>query len=60
MARLFNPRRQRWERHFRWRGPLLVGLTAAGRATIAVLDINNSDRLELRQYLIVTDRFDED
>jgi hypothetical protein len=37
---LFNPRRHRWKRHFRWDGPLLVGKTAAGRATIAALRIN--------------------
>jgi hypothetical protein len=33
---LFNPRRQRWKRHFTWDGPWLVGLTPCGRATIAV------------------------
>jgi hypothetical protein len=36
---LFNPRRQQWARHFRWNGPIVVGRTAAGRATIAVLRI---------------------
>src|SRR5919198_2019680 len=25
---LFNPRRHRWARHFRWEGPVLVGRTA--------------------------------
>jgi hypothetical protein len=29
---LFNPRRQRWSRHFEWDGPRLVGLTPCGRA----------------------------
>jgi hypothetical protein len=37
---LFNPRRQKWSRHFRWDGPVLVERTAVGRATIAVLQIN--------------------
>src|SRR5947209_18194836 len=37
---LFNPRRHKWARHFRWDGPELVGLTPAGRATVAVLEIN--------------------
>jgi hypothetical protein len=37
---LFNPRRQRWSRHFRWDGPLLVGRTTIGRTTIRVLQIN--------------------
>jgi len=49
---LFNPRRDRWEKHFRWDGPILVGRTATGRTTIAVLQINNDDRVELRQVLI--------
>jgi len=30
---LFNPRRQRWHRHFAWRGARLIGLTPCGRAT---------------------------
>src|SRR5258708_5727286 len=25
---LFNPRRHKWGRHFRWEGPVLVGRTA--------------------------------
>jgi hypothetical protein len=35
---LFNPRRQKWKRHFSWDGPRLVGRTAVGRATIAVFE----------------------
>jgi hypothetical protein len=54
---LFNPRRQRWQRHFRWDGPRLVGLTACGRATIAVLNINMPHRIDLRDLLIAGDRF---
>src|SRR5439155_7699089 len=54
---LFNPRRQRWHRHFRWDGPRLFGLTACGRATIAVLNINRPHRIDLRELLIVTGRF---
>jgi hypothetical protein len=51
VVRLFNPRRQRWNRHFEWRGVVLVGLTATGRATIAVLDINHPQRIQLRREL---------
>src|SRR5687767_13135344 len=36
---LFHPREQKWARHFRWRGATLMGRTAIGRATIAVLAI---------------------
>ena len=52
VVRLFDPRRQNWKRHFEWRGPVLVGRTQIGRATIAVLNINDPRRLELRQVLM--------
>jgi hypothetical protein len=49
---LFNPRRQKWQQHFRWRGAVLLGRTPTGRVTVAVLNINDSFRLELREALI--------
>jgi hypothetical protein len=49
---LFNPRRHKWARHFRWQGPNLVGLTPVGRTTIAVLKINEHFRVEVREGLI--------
>src|SRR5262245_8985141 len=49
---LFNPRRQRWSRHFVWRGAWLVGLTPCGRVTVDVLSINAPHRVELRELLI--------
>ena len=49
---LFNPRRHKWSRHFRWDGPQLVGRTAIGRVTVAVLRINDPFRVELRAGLI--------
>jgi hypothetical protein len=33
-VRLFNPRQQDWSDHFRFSSPAIVGLTAAGRATV--------------------------
>jgi HNH endonuclease len=57
---LFNPRRQRWERHFSWAGPQLVGLTACGRATIAVMSINAKHRLDLRELLMEAGLFPPD
>jgi len=54
---LFHPRRQRWNRHFRWRGARLVGKTNCGRATIRVLNINAADRVHLRQILIALGEF---
>jgi hypothetical protein len=52
IVRLFNPRRDRWAEHFRWRGPQLIGLTPIGRATIRVLAINHPDAVRLRRELI--------
>lgn len=52
VVRLFDPRRQRWHDHFRFDGPLIVGRTGVGRATVAVLAMNASDRVELRSELI--------
>jgi hypothetical protein len=49
---LFNPRRHKWIRHFRWEGPYLVGCTPVGRVTVAVLKINDPFRVELRIGLI--------
>jgi hypothetical protein len=49
---LFNPRRMKWTRHFRWDGLLLVGRTSVGRATIEVLKINDDDYVETRDALI--------
>lgn len=49
---LFNPRRMKWDRHFRWDGPILIGRTALGRGTIAVLNINDEDYVNTRSALI--------
>jgi hypothetical protein len=54
---LFNPRRQRWGRHFRWHGPVLVGRTQTGRATVAVLAVNDPAFVALRKALIADDLF---
>lgn len=52
IVRLFDPRRQKWKRHFEWNGPILEGKTLIGRATIRVLQINLDIRVALRQSLI--------
>lgn len=49
---LFNPRRHKWSRHFRWEGPMLVGLTPTGRATVNVLEMNLDYRVSFRRTLI--------
>jgi HNH endonuclease len=42
-VRLFNPRRQRWARHFLWSddGTRIIGRTACGRATVVALQLNH-------------------
>jgi hypothetical protein len=52
LTKLFNPRRHKWARHFRWNGPYLVGRTAVGRVTIVVLAMNDPDVIEVREALI--------
>lgn len=52
VVRLFDPRRQSWARHFEWFGAVLAGRTQTGRATVAVLNINDPKRVELRQMLM--------
>jgi hypothetical protein len=49
---LFNPRKDRGDDHFTWRGPTLLGKTKIGRATIDVLQINEVERVEFRRMLI--------
>jgi len=42
--RLFNPRRDKWEKHFRWNyaRTQVIGLTAIGRTTIMTLQLNHT------------------
>lgn len=49
---LFNPRRDRWSRHFELLGVEQVGRTLIGRATVALLQMNAPRRLERRAALI--------
>ena len=57
IVRLFHPRKDRWNRHFSWKFPLLIGRTGVGRATIAVLEINHDEILGLRDALFSEGRF---
>lgn len=49
---LFNPRQMSWSEHFRWDDVLLVGLTPAGRATVAALQMNHDLMLAIREEQI--------
>jgi hypothetical protein len=60
LYRLFNPRKQNWNRHFRWKGAVLVGKTMTGKVTVQVLNINDPTRVMLRQNLQLEGRFPPD
>lgn len=50
---LFNPRHQQWNDHFQLHGDgTLTGGTAAGRATIRLLKLNDPERVQERVGLI--------
>lgn len=53
---LFHPRRQRWQDHFRWAGPRVLGLSATGRATVAALRMNRPLILAIREEEILRGR----
>ena len=51
---LFNPRRQRWSRHFAWSEDfmVIVGRTTTGRATVMSLHMNRPELLNVRRLLL--------
>jgi len=51
VVRLFHPRKDRWEEHFRinTRRGEIEGLTAVGRATVAQLEMNNEIQVAARR-----------
>jgi hypothetical protein len=46
---LFDPRGMEWDDHFHWDDVTIFGVTAVGRTTVRVLDMNSPDRLDLRR-----------
>lgn len=59
-AFLYDPRSDTWDEHFRWQGPYLVGITDTGRATLTLLQINDSHRVAHRRQLILEGVFPPD
>jgi hypothetical protein len=51
LTRLFHPRRDRWNEHFRVEGARIVGQTAVGRTTVWLLEMNSEILLSLRAGL---------
>ncbi len=54
---LFHPREQQWTRHFRLNGARIEGVTARGRATVALLHMNDAERVTHRVGLITLGRY---
>lgn len=48
---LFNPRRQHWNRHFKWSDDFgeIIGKTICGRATIEILQMNRPRIVRIRR-----------
>jgi hypothetical protein len=49
IARLFHPRLDEWNEHFRWEGEYLTGLTPTGRITEETLALNRPNIVEIRR-----------
>lgn len=54
LAKLFNPRTDLWSEHFAWNRVELTGLTAIGRVTIRILNMNAPERLRTRKLLFAS------
>lgn len=57
IVRLFHPRQDEWFDHFRLVGELIFGKTPTGRATVALLRLNDPARIKLRSVLIRAGEF---
>ena len=51
LARVFNPRNQQWDKHFKIENTRIGGLTPTGRATARLLQMNVEERTDLRAEL---------
>ncbi len=52
IVRLYHPRQDQWNEHFRYQESVLIGKTDIGRTTIGVLAINLPIRVAARAELI--------
>lgn len=52
LTRLFHPRTDDWDEHFRWDGHILTGRTPIGRTTVAVLAMNHPIARAMRAALM--------
>jgi len=59
LSRLFNPRQNRWEYHFRLRDAIIEPVSAIGRVTVRLLRLNAAERTAERQLLRELGRYPE-
>ncbi len=52
ITNLFNPRTDDWNEHFAQVGIEIIGLTASGRCTVQLLNMNDEDRLRVREAML--------
>ncbi len=52
LQRLFHPRRDQWENHFRLQGGTITALTGIGRVTLRLLQMNRAERVQERELMI--------
>jgi len=52
LVRLYNPRAQRWDDHFRMEDANIFGRTPEGRATVELLRLNSYERIAEREELL--------
>ncbi|MBI3363237.1 MAG: HNH endonuclease [Chloroflexi bacterium] len=57
LTSLFNPRSDRWSDHFALDGGRLRPLTATGRVTVDILQLNHPERVEERMALAEVGRY---
>jgi hypothetical protein len=57
LVRLYDPRKDRWEEHFRLAGPVVEPLTGIGAATAQLLRLNVTDRVVERKLLQSLNRY---
>ena len=54
---LFHPRTDNWDDHFERLGSVILGVTPTGRATVELLNMNEAERVDMREKLLANDEW---
>ena len=52
LTSLYNPRKEKWQKHFRIEDSQIIALTPEGRVTARLLKFNRNERCEERKLLM--------